>query len=137
MTTEAVVKPMSAFTLDELENHIETHASEIRRAYYHVVRDYAKTFVEEMLTENEIAYEDAAENAHEYIDEYLDGTSWAIYTSKHYIIEFATQNNDAYEDEMGEPAKDQMTRAIWSFRQDILEDLPNAIEELQEAEPAT
>ena len=55
----------------------------------------------------------------EWLNETCDGHEWVIYTFKARCVLIATDNPDAYEDEMGEPAPKVEAAAMMAIMADV------------------
>lgn len=55
------------------------------------------------------------------VNKSIDGCGTVIYTGRAMAYVFASSNDDAFEDEVGEPPPDVSTRAYYALRADVLE----------------
>lgn len=109
----------------DLADRIEREAGEdslldlatgrLRAWYYSRVRDMAEGILSDMLDGTETR--DLSEVLHETID----GTDLVIYTYKAKAVLLASDNEDAYEDQMGEPAPSVEAAAFMAIEADVTE----------------
>ncbi len=89
----------------------------IRAHYYQEVRRYADDLLE-AVKDGEITDD---EQLTERLDQEVDGSARVIYTFKSKLGLLASDNDEAYEDEMGEPTNDVAIQMAFAMRQDIRE----------------
>lgn len=72
----------------------------------------------------------------EYIEQSLDGSSTVIYTHTAKLVLLASDNEDAYADEIGEAAPNVSAAAYMALRTDVFERLDAQGVDLSAEEPA-
>jgi|SRR5882724_1354884 len=112
----AARKPKSEKITDE---DLDAAVRIIRQHYYQEVRSYADDLLR-AVKDGEITDE---EQLTERLDQEVDGSARVIYTFKSKLGLLASDNDDAYEDEMGEPPNDVAVQMAFAMRQDIREAL--------------
>lgn len=111
----AARKPSEEITDEDLDAAVRI----IRQHYYQEVRSYADDLLR-MVKDGEITDE---EQLTERLDQEVDGSARVIYTFQSKLGLLASDNDDAYEDEMGEPTNDVAAQMAMAMRADIREAL--------------
>lgn len=93
--------------------------SEIRRWYYSGVRRLVDCLIEESRDEKHEDADSAREWLTERVDEDTDGHEFVIYTFKAKCVCLASDNEDAYTDEIGEPPPTVEAQAYMAMRRDV------------------
>lgn len=104
----AMIEPVEVDTLERATGMLE-------RWYYDEVRSTANCIVEELRSRRYIT----AEEEQEYVWEVCDGHEFIIYTFKARCVLLATDNPDAFDEEIGEEHASVEQRAFWSFKRDV------------------
>jgi len=104
--------------------------------YWHVVREYADEYAdrreesvkmfmeqEELDDEDEVDQCAVDEYMYEWLHETLDGCEEIIYTARSKAVLLASNNEDAYLEDFGEPAPTVHVAAMWALHRDIMERL--------------
>ena len=73
----------------------------------------------------------------DWLHDTIDGHEWVIYTFKARCVLVATDNPDAYEEEMGEPAKTVEAQAYMAIMHDVRAMIPAYLEEVSESDFAS
>jgi hypothetical protein len=89
----------------------------IRKWYYSEVKEWADEF-DKRIEKGEF---DDREDFMERFDEETDSAGIIIYTQQAKGVLFASDNEDAYEEEFGEAAPTVEAAALMAFRRDIME----------------
>lgn len=102
--------------------------SAIRGWYYSAIRSLADSAIEDCKKEKHDDEYDARQWLTERIDQDTDGHEFAIYAFKAQCVCLASDNEDAYEDELGEKPPSVEEQACMAMRADVWE-LLNARED--------
>lgn len=103
----------------------------LRAWHYSAVRDLVDDCIREMRDANPA---DRDGWIADWLHESIDGHNHVIYTIKAKAILLASDNEDAYEDEIGDGTADVSARAYMAFRADAMELLDARRDEWEEEE---
>lgn len=117
-----------------------------RRWHYSEVRSIADEAIDEVLKERDAAHkagnrmtsDEARDWLTTWVDETIDGHQHVIYTGQAVMLLAASDNDDAYESEIGESTDDASARACCALRADVWEHLEARSDEwaFDDEEPA-
>jgi hypothetical protein len=110
------------------EKDLDTAFSAIRKWYYSGIRSLVDYLIADIKTEEIDDENRAREWMHERVDEDTDSHNFVTYTFKAKCALLASDNEDAYSDEIGEPAPSVEAAACMAMRADAWE-LLNARED--------
>ena len=108
---------------DESEISFEAATRAIRAWYYSEIRSIVDSAIKECNSEHDasIDEDERREWLTTWIDETTDGHCYVIYTYKAKCVCLASDNEDAYEDEIGERAPTVEAQACMAMRRDVWE----------------
>lgn len=106
---------------DNTEANLDTAFSIMRRWYYTGVRQLADCLISDLKGEKPEDEDTAREWLSERVDEDTDGHEFVIYTFKAKCALLASDNDDAYQDELGEPAPSVEAATCMAMRRDVWE----------------
>lgn len=119
---------------DETKPDLDRAFSEIRRWYYGGIRRLVEGLIDACKAEKHEDEDSAREWLSERVDEDTDGHEFVIYTFKAKCLLLASDNEDAYQDEIGEPAPTVEAAACMAMRRDAWELLESRSDEWIPAE---
>ena len=99
--------------------------STLEKWYHEQVKEWADEF-DKRIAEGEFS------DREEFIDRFDEETDSAgiiIYTQQAKAVMFVSRNEDAYEDEMGDPPPTVEAGALMAFRRDILERMSSDVDD--------
>ena len=88
----------------------------IRQWYFNEVRDYAKSIPEDYAAQGDV---DDRGDWHEFLTEQLDGAGIIIYTNTAKMVLLASDNEDAYSEEIGEAPPNVSAAAFMALQADV------------------
>ncbi len=91
----------------------------IREWYYTEIRSMVDSLIEDLKAEKPEDDDSAREWLTERVDEDTDGHEFVIYTYKAKCVCLASDHEDAYRDELGEPAPSVEAQACMAMRRDV------------------
>ncbi len=106
---------------NESEPNLDNAFREIRRWYYSGVTRLVDCLIEECKGEKHEDEDAAREWLTERVDEDTGDHEFVIYTFKAKCACLASDNEDAYQDDMGEPAPSVEAAACMAMRRDVWE----------------
>jgi hypothetical protein len=114
--------PKEKITVDEA-------VSIIKRDYYDDVREIVEN-LKQAIKDGEVTDEDGA---YDWLHQSIDGSARVIYTWQAKLGLLVSDNEDAYEDEIGEPAPSVESRMYMAMMRDVLDTIGD-LSDLFEAE---
>lgn len=101
------------------EPSLDRAFEEIRRWYYSEIRSIADEAIKELASQGCDDEDSVREWLTEWIDETTDGHNFVIYTFKAKCVCLASDNEDAYSDEIGESPPSVEAQACMAMRRDV------------------
>lgn len=108
-------------TIIEAAPDLDRAYREVRRWYYSGVRSLVEGLIEECLAEKHKTGYAARKWLLERVDEDTDQHEFVIYTFKAKCALLASDNENAYQEEVGELAQSVEAAARWAMRRDVWE----------------
>jgi hypothetical protein len=111
--------PLSKLSAEHMEEAVSLATELLRADYYADVSGMAHDALSAIKLGNVTNSDDLTQ----WIDESIDGCSRVIYTWQAKCGLLASDNEDAYDDEMGEASGTPEMRMYWAMRADVREEL--------------